>query len=864
MPLFQKPEEQKPFEIPEPSGTIFDTLPKTEMPVERNKQLFREAKDFGISILRSIPRSAVSVSLSLFGRDKLDPETKVEKVMLGQEPIGNLHNEGAKTLKMFGANEENQQKYGTILGMGLAMADLIPGIPGKKQVVKEVVEEVMGKVGKEVLQAGEPILKGQSKENIKRYISNKNSLEGLSVSEKKEEFQSFMGDWSVTGPDKPTKDMYSYVESLNLKPLEPITLYRGVNPGESHNHLTRFTSWTRDLEIAQEYGSKVITKTFKPQEIWVDFEKMAESDFSMFDIMDESEVIVKPFNAMKAEGTKLSAEQLAKKVSFKERESQFNEVANNIEKYFSGKELEQIKKTETNIIESVDRVNNFGDKYKHLSPEARQELYGKFIKIKDDAFFAYNKLIREKSDKLFKASLEGKSKSILSKTTPETKSIFKGYDDITTKFLDYSKGKTTLSRQEILDFAKRPELKKGEADLLNRLGQEVKEAKVPAQEFADSIRRDLLELTPVKVKDPQYQGTTIRQIEPGNIRSSTYGGKNYEEVVFESPIITNGSSHFPNSKNYFAHARGDEVVENGKKIWREQEIQSDLLQKEGLERLSQADIMEANNPKITKYLKDNYGDKFWEVKREFQSVKGIRDFIEKNNPKLYKEVFKVKEKRLNEINKLSSFANDRYGERILRERIKAKAQAGYESYRLPTGETIGKIEGFQETSWSLNRGEGKPGKELFPEDFKDLKVGDIVNNSADNLDYQQNWIITDILGDGRFKAVPKKNWDYVEGEWGVETAKGKEELGSISETFDLTGKSNPQYRRYENWGKFLKNKYGGKEIIDPQGNKWMEIDIKPEYKTKAIEAFGIGAIGTGSIFSKKKEEKQNEQGRILK
>lgn len=51
-----------------------------------------------------------------------------------------------------------------------------------------------------------------------------------------------------------------------------------------------------------------------------------------------------------------------------------------------------------------------------------------------------------------------------------------------------------------------------------------------------------------------------------------------------------------------------------------------------------------------------------------------------------------------------------------------------------------------------------------------------------------------------------------------------------NETFDLTGKSNPQYRKYENWGKFLKNKFGGKEVVDPQGNKWIEVDIKPEYK----------------------------------
>lgn len=66
---------------------------------------------------------------------------------------------------------------------------------------------------------------------------------------------------------------------------------------------------------------------------------------------------------------------------------------------------------------------------------------------------------------------------------------------------------------------------------------------------------------------------------------------------------------------------------------------------------------------------------------------------------------------------------------------------------------------------------------------------------------------------------------------------GKYIKGS-SETFDLTGKSNPQYRRYSDWGKFLKNKFGGKEVVDPQGNSWMEIDLKKEMGRLPIEAFG--------------------------
>ena len=420
---------------------------------------------------------------------------------------------------------------------------------------------------------------------------------------------------------------------------------------------------------------------------------------------------------------------------------------------------------------------------------------------------------------------------------------FQGFKDLTTKFLDYAKGKTTLSRQEILDFAKRPELKKGEADLLKRLGTEVKENKISAQEFADSMKMELLELKPVKVKDPQYKYVTVDA-------TARRGGadipmaKNYEEVVFESPITTNGSSHFPNSKNYFAHARGDEVVEGGKKIWREQEIQSDLLQKEGLAaQRTQLGQLPRSKREIEQFINmeksRNYPDQ-----ATIQRLENELKDINKTN----KDIQVRFAERGKEIDKLEPFTNDRFGERIMRERIKEKASKGYSKYRLPTGETIGKIEGFSTNEFLINR-TGRVTRNV-----NDLKVGMEITDANTSTE----WIITDILGDGRFKAVPKqgvKNWrvknniaqlQNIYGDW-VDMKGG--------ETFDLTGKSNPQYRRYQDWGKFLKNKYGGKEVTDPQGNSWIEIDLEPKYKKMPIEAFGlIGAVGAGTIFSKLKKD----------
>ena len=73
---------------------------------------------------------------------------------------------------------------------------------------------------------------------------------------------------------------------------------------------------------------------------------------------------------------------------------------------------------------------------------------------------------------------------------------------------------------------------------------------------------------------------------------------------------------------------------------------------------------------------------------------------------------------------------------------------------------------------------------------------------------------------------------------------------NLAETFDISGKvdtNNPIYKFYEKTvQKYLTNKYGGKVITDPQGVKWVEIDVKPEYKKMPIEAFGVAGIGVGA------------------
>ena len=197
--------------------------------------------------------------------------------------------------------------------------------------------------------------------------------------------------------------------------------------------------------------------------------------------------------------------------------------------------------------------------------------------------------------------------------------------------------------------------------------------------------------------------------------------------------------------------------------------------------------------------------------------------------------------RAKEGEKLEPYRNT-WHERVIREEVKKAAQDGKTKLQFPTGETAMKIEGLGQESrgWvlpdeplqSMNRG--------YPQlDSNNLKVGLKVRN-----DYQ-DWIITDVLGDGKFKAVPQSSLKNVTGETVAEKIRTGQ-LSNYEESFDISGKvdtNNPIYKFYEKEvGKYLKNKYGATLVTDPQGVKWWEVQIKPEMKKLPIEAFGVGAV----------------------
>ena len=149
--------------------------------------------------------------------------------------------------------------------------------------------------------------------------------------------------------------------------------------------------------------------------------------------------------------------------------------------------------------------------------------------------------------------------------------------------------------------------------------------------------------------------------------------------------------------------------------------------------------------------------------------------------------------------------------------------------------------------------------QLTPEN---IKVGKEISNNVGRNE-TGNWIITDILGDGKFKAVPKSELDKLGNSFGNDPIRkidylkkqfGEPRFGTMVETFDISGKvdtNNPIYQFYEKEvSKYLKRiEPNVQRVIDPQGVTWNQIDIRPEHKISPVTAFGMvgAALGIGAL-----------------
>ncbi len=457
---------------------------------------------------------------------------------------------------------------------------------------------------------------------------------------------------------------------------------------------------------------------------------------------------------------------------------------------------------------------------------------------------------------------------------------FEGFEDLTTTILEKLKGKTTVSKQFISDLTNSGSLKQVERDLIRDMISQEGDI-VNVSDFANKVKTELL---PLEVKSPnkhntrnpidnQYRSAPSRYESitlPDELRGNV---ANYKENIYESPLKTSaGDVHFSgDTTNYFAHSRIEDLANRASDTFNRSdlntpaklkshsndtrrviEIQSDLFQKGRLGQ-EQMDVIRKDRNAFTWQ-----GKQFEVLSRDPETkivtgrVAGGRetkiplDAFEKENAAKFKD-----------IAKLEPFRNT-WHERVIKEEIKQAAKEGKKFLQFPTGETAMKIEGLGETNTWVMNDTGRFGntEDLIPEK---LKVGRQVFQTADDETAGTNaWIITEILGDGKFKAMPKEHWDSfaesggltITGEDLVTYAKhhATENFWRSEETFDISGKvdtNNPIYKFYEKEvAKYLKRiRPDVKLITDDKGVTWNQINILPSDTKRPVEAFGQALKG---------------------
>ena len=203
--------------------------------------------------------------------------------------------------------------------------------------------------------------------------------------------------------------------------------------------------------------------------------------------------------------------------------------------------------------------------------------------------------------------------------------------------------------------------------------------------------------------------------------------------------------------------------------------------------------------------------------------------------------------RNRELMKLEPYENT-WHERIIREEIKQASKDGKTKLQFPTGETAMKIEGLglSEDRWFFSDGSRDT---ILPHN---LKVGFQIQDVAD-----EKWIITDVLGEGKFRAIPKAQLDKK-----VSMGYKNPDMEQWKETFDISGKidtSNPIYRFYEKEvARYLKRVAPDTKLItDKQGVTWYQMEVPKAAKDRPIEAFAVG--GAPVLLAPRKKQEQGSK-----
>ena len=459
------------------------------------------------------------------------------------------------------------------------------------------------------------------------------------------------------------------------------------------------------------------------------------------------------------------------------------------------------------------------------------------------------------------------TKELFKKVGDKAVEVYKEAGNLTTKILKDLEGKSTVSKQYILDATNRGELKQQERDLIRSVLDGEGDT-VNVSDFAKKVQTELLPLernmvgsnypgaTPYASTRAKYENITLPKESRGSV-------KDYSEHVYESPIKTSaGNVHFSSTfradsgyngkgfPNYFGHTRIEDMADDQTR--RVIEVQSDLYQKGSLEREIAptkgginygVDSAKLPNGETSTFA-HMQGNNFLFTNGEKYSVGEIL----KENPKLAEKL----KPRQNEIAKLSQYSNPTAHFRMVREEIKKASDDGKTKLQFPTGETAMKIEGLGSAeTWSMKDKSGitlNLTKDILDQVDKDKFIGTTVFPTSQAGD---DWVVTKVLGDGKFKAVSKRNLealaDDMDSTWQEELQNviDDPELG-VTETFDVSGKldtENPIYKFYEkDLGRYLTSKYGAKTITDDKGVNWYEVAIDKKKHGAPVEAFAVGGL----------------------
>jgi hypothetical protein len=447
--------------------------------------------------------------------------------------------------------------------------------------------------------------------------------------------------------------------------------------------------------------------------------------------------------------------------------------------------------------------------------------------------------------------------------------VFNNFPDLTVKHLSALEGKGTVNKQFILDTANRPELKQPERDLIRAVVDEFPDGKINVQEYADKIKARLLPLTAESMKRAPNESGGLRY-ESVNLPDELRGNvARYDEKLYESPIANSaGSVHFDHlglgeGDNYFAHTRIEDMgILRPDELGYRDNVQAygDMLKAQGysLEEIKKAIKIEKENRHIRRVI-EIQSDLFQKGRLESEgNVMGTRNARGLSEEETLAQIGKERAMRADELAPLQPYRNT-WWERIVREEVRSAAQDGKTKLQFPTGETAMKIEGLGENNTWTFVGSRTPLKK------EDLFVGDEIENG------QGEWIITEVLDDGKFKAVPKDTIQGMEADLeplgytspddidfsDSRVLEAIDQQYAGTEQFDISGKvdtNNPIYKFYEkDVQKYLIKNYNAKRVTDENGVTWVEFDVDKSKAKLPVEAFGVVAAVGGATYLNNQE-----------